>query len=175
MYADAASHFIHSAKPLLELPITFNQDIIPFELEQLESEWTKRDAYHFMATDPQGFEKSRQFLASFIVIRKSPGSVNFIKQYLKYCCNPNILTDLENICGLENYPGFRGHRHDQSVFSLLCKKYGLEGFRDPSQWGNSQASRFSNSNYPQILEHTRQASPEQAGLLYKIKLFLFPK
>lgn len=175
MYADAASYFIGSAKPLLELTATFHQDIIPFELEQPESEWAKRDAYHFMNADQQGFEKSRQFLASFIVIRKSPGSVNFIKQYLEYCCNPNILTDLENVCGLENYPGFRGHRHDQSVFSLLCKKHGLQSFRDPSQWGNNQTSRFSNSNYPQILEHTRQPSPKEAGLPYKIKRFLFPK
>ncbi|MBU3621127.1 hypothetical protein [Polynucleobacter sp. CS-Odin-A6] len=175
MYADAASHFIHSANPLLELPATYKQDIIPFELDLPESAWTKRDAFVYMNADAMGFQETRQFLASFIVIRKSAFSMRFMAEYLEYCCNPNILTDLDNLCGLPNYPGFTAHRHDQSVFSLLCKKYQLQGFRDPSQWGNSQASQFSNSSYPQIMEHTRQQSPKQAKLLFKLKRFMFPK
>jgi len=175
MYTDSASHFIHSAAPLLALPKRFGQDIIPFELELLESRWTKRDAFVYMDADQRGFEKSRQFLASFIVIRKSVFSIQFIEQYLHYCTNPNILTDLDNICKLPNYPDFASHRHDQSIFSLLCKKYGLQGFRDPSQWGNSRIAEYSNSDYPQILEHTRQKSPKQAELNYKIKRFFFPK
>lgn len=175
MYADAASHFIRSANPLLELPVTCQQDIIPFELDHLEGAWTKRDAFFYMNADAMGFQETRQFLASFIVIRKSAFSMQFMNEYLEYCCNPKILTDLENLCGLPNYPGFTAHRHDQSVFSLLCKKYQLQGFRDPSQWGNSQASRFSNSSYPQILEHTRQKSPKQAKFFYRLKRFLFPK
>ena len=175
MYTDSASHFIHSAAPLLALPKIFGQDIIPFELELPESRWTKRDAFVYMDADQKGFEKTRQFLASFIVIQKSAFSVQFIEQYLHYCTKPNILTDLDNICGLPNYPDFVSHRHDQSVFSLLCKKYGLQGFRDPSQWGNGRIAEYSNSDYPQILEHTRQKSPKQAKLSYKIKRFFFPK
>jgi hypothetical protein len=128
-----------------------------------------------MNADQKGFERTRQFLASFIVVRKSAFSIQFIEQYLQYCTNPNILTDLANVCGLPNYPDFVSHRHDQSVFSLLAKKYGLRGFRDPSQWGNSRISDYSNSDYPQILEHTRQKSPKQAKVAYKIKRFLFPK
>lgn len=175
MYADSSSHFIHSANSLLELPTIYRQDIIPFELDLFENAWTKRDAFVYMNADAMGFQETRQFLASFIVIRKSAFSMQFMNEYLKYCCNPKILTDLENLCGLPNYPGFTAHRHDQSVFSLLCKKYQLQGFRDPSQWGNSQTSRFSNSSYPQILEHTRQKSPKQAKLFYRLKRFLSPK
>jgi hypothetical protein len=175
MYADSASHFINSAIPLLNLPAAFHQDIIPFELELPESAWTKRDTFFYMGIDGRGFEQSRQFLASFIVIRKSATSIQFAQEYLHHCCNPNILTDLENSCGLPNYPGFKAHRHDQSVFSLLCKKYSLQGFRDPSQWGNSRIAKYANSDYPQILEHTRQKSPKQAKFFYKIKRFFFPK
>ena len=175
MYADSASHFIHSADSLLNLTNAYGQDIIPFELELTEGAWTKRDAFVLMDADQQSFEKSRQFLASFIVIRKSAFSVQFIKEYLHCCCNPNILTDLKNVCGLPNYPEFTAHRHDQSVFSLLSKKYGLQGFRDPSQWGNNRMSEYTNSNYPQILEHTRQKSPKQAKPLYRLKRFFFPK
>jgi hypothetical protein len=175
MYADSASHFIHSAAPLLELPQQFGQDIISFELELQESAWTKRDTFFYMDADQKGFERKKQFLASFIVIRKSAFSIRFMEQYLEYCTNPHILTDLDNTCGLPNFPDFNSHRHDQSVFSLLCKKYGLQGFRDPSQWGNSRIPEYPNSEYPQILEHTRQKSPKQTKLSNKIKRLFFPK
>lgn len=125
--------------------------------------------------DAMGFQETNQCLASFIVIRKSAMSMQFMREYLDYCCNPKILTDLDNLCGLPNYPGFTAHRHDQSIFSLLCKKYQLQGFRDPSQWGNNQKGQFFNSSYPQIMEHTRQKSPKQAKLLYRIKRLLLPK
>jgi hypothetical protein len=175
MYADAASHFVQSANVLLGLPATYKQDVIPFALDLPEGAWTKRDAFIYMNADEMGFQETHQFLASFIVIRKSDFSMRFMKEYLEYCCNPKILTDVDNVYGLPNYPGFTAHRHDQSVFSLLCKKYQLQGFRDPSQWGNSQINQFTNSSYPQILEHTRQKSPKQAKLLYRIKRFVLPK
>ena len=175
MYTDSASHFIAPATPLFQLLETSNQDLIPFALESPEACWTKRDAFVFMDCDHQGFEKTPQRLASFILARKSSRCIAFFEEYLHFCCNPHILTDLENTCGLPNYPGFQGHRHDQSVFSLLTKKHHLEVFRDPCQWGNSQINQFSNSPYPQLIEHTRQRLPKQAKLSYKIKRFFFPK
>lgn len=175
MYTDSASHFIAPASPLLLLPESENQDVIPFALEHPEAHWTKRDAFILMDCDDQGFEKSSQRLASFIVARKSQSSIAFFREYLRYCTNSQILTDLENSCGLPNYSGFRDHRHDQSIFSLLTKKYDLKVFRDPCQWGNSQISQFTNSPYPQLIEHTRQRSPKQAKLSYQIKRFFFPR
>lgn len=175
MYADSASHFIQPADPLFVLPALIGQDVIPFSLDLPEAHWTKRDAFVLMDCDRQGFEQRPQRLASFILARKSAQSVAFFQEYLSYCSDPRILTDIQNTCGLPDYAGFRDHRHDQSVFSLLSKKLGLSAFRDPSQWGNSQMSIFPNSNYPQLIEHTRQKSPKQATLTHKLKRFFFPK
>lgn len=175
MYTDSASHFISSAAPLFSLLEQFNQDVIPFELDLPESAWTKRDAYILLDADNSGFELSPQRLASFILIRKSVLSIQFCKEYLNFCTNENALTDMDNICGKPNYHDFVCHRHDQSIFSLLSKKYGLQAFRDPSQWGNHRKDSYTNSNYPQIIEHTRQKNPKQAKLSYKIKRFFFPK
>lgn len=175
MYADSASHFVKPLTPLFNLIESGEQDVIPFSLELPEANWTKRDAFVLMGCDTQGFEKSSQRLASFILTRKSEKSLAFFKEYLDYCTDPQILTDSDNICGAPNYDGFREHRHDQSIFSLLTKKYALEVFRDPCQWGNSHVKKFSNSPYPQLIEHTRQKSPKQARLSYQIKRFLFPK
>lgn len=174
MYADSASYFTSSASPLFSLPERFGQDIIPFELELPESAWSKRDAFILLGAE-NGFELSSQRLASFMLFRKSASSIQFCQEYLYHCTNENALTDLDNIYGKPNYPDFVAHRHDQSIFSLLSKKYGLQAFRDPSQWGNSRKDLYLNSNYPQIIEHTRQKNPKQAKFTYKIKRFLFPK
>jgi hypothetical protein len=175
IYADSGSHFIHNAKEIAILPEIFNQDVIPFEMELPESSWTKRDAFVLMNADSFSFEKSNQRLASFMVIKKSPLSMKFIDEYLAYCCNERIITDIPNTCGLPNYQDFKEHRHDQSVFSLLSKKYGLTAFRDPSQWGNPRIAEFKNSPYPQIIEHTRHKVPKHAKLSYRIKRFFWKK
>jgi hypothetical protein len=175
MYADSASHFISSAAPLFSLSAQFNQDVIPFELELPESAWTKRDTFIALDADEKGYELSPQRLASFILLRKSTMSLQFCQDYLNYCTNEQALTDTTNIYGKPNYDNFESHRHDQSIFSLLTKKYGLQAFRDPSQWGNNRKHLYTNSDYPQIIEHTRQKNPKQAKLSYKIKRFFFPK
>jgi hypothetical protein len=175
IYADSGSHFIRNAIELGTLPDKFNQDVISFEMELPESSWTKRDAFVLMGCDDFGFEKSNQRLGSFMVIKKSPMSLKFVDEYLAYCCDERIITDIPNTCGLSNYPDFKEHRHDQSVFSLLSKKYGLTTFRDPSQWGNSRIAEYKNSPYPQLIEHTRHKIPKNAKLKYRIKRFLFGK
>jgi hypothetical protein len=35
-----------------------------------------------------------------------------------------LITDLPSTCGLPEFPDFKSHRHDQSLFSLLYKKHG---------------------------------------------------
>ena len=173
-YSDSAAHFIQPIDHIKKLPWDFEQDIIPFELELPESDWTKRDAFKILNLDGFGYEKTNQRLASFIFLRKTEFTRHFINEYLNYCCNEQVLTDLPNLCGASNFEGFKEHRHDQSIFSLLTKKYSLSPFRDPSQWGNPRVNEFNNSKYPQIIEHTRQKSPKQAKLYYKIKHWIFP-
>ncbi len=166
-YCDAASHFIHSAKPLLELPALFNQDVIPFELDLIERQFTKERCAQIMGLDGNSYELTKQRLASYFVIRKSPMSVEFMQEFLKFACNYEVISDAKP--DEPNYADFVSHRNDQSIFSLLTKKYGLQAFRDPSQWGNKQQTHYPNSSYPQIIEHTRQASPKQARWYYQLK------
>ena len=48
----------------------------------------------------------------------------FLSEYLYYAQDKRIITDDPNELGVSNYEGFRDHRHDQSILSLLTKKYG---------------------------------------------------
>src|SRR5699024_603854 len=51
---------------------------------------------------------------------------------------PYLFTDDDNKLGKKNYEDFIDTRHNQSVLSVLSKKYGIPAFRNPSQWGWGQ-------------------------------------
>lgn len=77
--------------------------------------------------------------------------MSFVSEWLTYAQDSRIITDDKNIFGLDNYPGFRGHRHDQTILSLLAKKWGLTIYADPSQWGSGSNNR----PFPTIFNHHR--------------------
>ena len=142
------------------------QEIIVFELPYIERVWTKRDAFILMDCDNPKYSESKQRLNSFSLWKKSRYTIDFINEFLYYAQDERLITDLENQCGYPNYPGFKEHRYDQSIFSLLTKKYDLEVYRDPSQLGNSVKQFYPNSNYEQLIIHTRK---RKESLLHKVK------
>ena len=155
-YSDSGSYFLRSIDPLIQVGVEGRQDLICFQLHGLiEQEWTKRDAFVLMDCDGPAYASTMQRLASFSLWRKSAFTVHLINEYLRYAQDERILTDVENRCGLENYPGFKDHRHDQSVFSLLTKKHGLIPHRDPSQWGDGAKPFYPDSPYDTLIAHTR--------------------
>lgn len=168
MYSDSASYFIHSANTLFDLLDTHNQDIIPFELEFLEKEWTKRDAFLLCNINEDIIKDSRQRCGSPIIIRNSDFSKSFFKEFLQISCDQRAITDQPNVLGKPNFSNFKNHRHDQSIFSLLTKKHGLSAFRDPSQWGNQFANYYKESKYPQIVNLTRRRFPNR---LHRLNLY----
>ena len=157
-YCDSGSYFIKPITPLIELSLDTGHDIISFELPHLERVWTKRDAFILMDCDSRKYSESKQRLASFSLWKKSGFTMDFINENLNYAQDERVITNLKNQCGYRNYPGFREHRHDQSIFSLLLKKHDLPVYRDPSQLGNDVKQFYPNSNYEQLISHTRKRS-----------------
>lgn len=156
-YCDSGAYFHSPIYPIINISLKTGQDIIPFELTLIEKIWTKRDAFVLMDCDNTKYTDSNQRLAGFILFRKSKFTLNFVDEYLFYAQDERIITDNENTCGLPNYPEFKNHRHDQSIFSLLTKKYDLEAYRDPSQWGNDCRKIYPNSDgYDQLIESNRK-------------------
>jgi hypothetical protein len=154
-YCDAGACFIRPVAPLVDLFEPAGQDVLPFELEQPERIWSKRDAFVLLGCDCSKFTEERQRLASYSLWRVSAQSRALATELLWLAQDERLLTDVPNTCGLPNHPGFIEHRHDQSIFSLLTKKYGLKAWRDPSQSGNQALLRHPDSTYPQIIWHTR--------------------
>lgn len=153
-YCDSGAYFVNSISPLIQIISDNRQDIMPFELMYLEKNWTKRDAFILMDCDKPDYSESKQRLGGFILFRKSEFTMDFMRDFLRYSQDERIITDSENQLGYPNYPYFRENRHDQSIFSLLTKKYNLDAFRDPCQWGNDRIACYANSAYGQIIEST---------------------
>jgi len=161
IYVDSGCCFIKKIDYLTDLLETTGQDIVPFEVQHLEGEWSKRDAFVLMGLDGCGFEKTRQRLSGFIVIKNTQFSQNFFSEFLLLAQDIRIVSDYPNVCGKMNFSGFQCNRHDQTVFSLLSKKYKLEACRDPSQWGNPEVKMYPNSPYPQVIDLTRNPNPRR--------------
>jgi len=154
-YCDSGAEFVDSVEPLLSLSTSKSQEIMTFELVHPEYKYTKRDVFKILDCDNQSFIESKQRLASYILFRKSARVINFANEWLHYCTDERLITDSPNVFGLNNFEGFVDHRHDQSIFSLLAKKYQLEPFRDPSQYGSTLIDQYSNSPYNQLINSTR--------------------
>ena len=161
VYTDSGSAFVNKIQFLIDCMNRGNSDIMVFAIAQIEKYYTKRDAFILMECDSEQFADTPQICSGYMIFRKTEKTCQFVEDYLKYVQDRRIVTDEPNELGVPNYRGFIENRHDQSVLSLLSKKYGIKPFRDPSEWG-TDFSKFSEeinkrSQYPQIIESHRNS------------------
>ena len=99
---------------------------------------TKRDCFVLMNCDAPLYHRSTQCEAGVITVCKTPKTIEFIQEWLRYCLDRRIVSDDANTCGLPNLPGFIDHRHDQSILTNLAVKHGIEfnGDMDDRIWFN---------------------------------------
>ena len=154
MYSDSGISFIKNIDEIVNIMDSTNEKLLLFELEDIHpnKRWTKRDCFFFMGLDKEPYLSKNQFLASYILMRKNDFVINFINGWLNYAKDYRIITDSPNECGLPNYQEFVDHRHDQSILSLLGRKYNIKNIPDISQFGNGRQVTS------QILNHHRNRS-----------------
>lgn len=136
IYIDSGAYFIRSAKYLTDMIDSTGQDILCFELGNLfEKQYTKPDVFVRMGLNEDKYKDTCQRLATIIVCKKTGFTVSFFKEYLELAQNEEIIFDDNPERSKKECPAFVSHREDQSIYSLLTKKYQLKGYRNPSQWG----------------------------------------
>ena len=69
-------------------------------------------------------KNSNQVWAGFILLRKSFTPIRFITEWLTYSQDFRITSDSPSRI-IANDPTFIENRHDQTVLSILCKKWGI--------------------------------------------------
>lgn len=136
VYSDSGIEIIASIDPLLRICKEDSPILLFGNGDHMNSMWTKRDCFILMDCDSEVYWRSPQCDAAFALFRKCALSLQFVEEWLYYCRDSRILTDLPNTCGRRDLPDFIQHRWDQSVLSLLAQKYRLPLYRMPTQFGN---------------------------------------
>ncbi len=123
IYADAGLYYLSDVKAFIRKATEQGAWLICQETGFPEKQYTKRDAFVYMNMDAPVYIDAIQRAATLVIIKKCKKSYEFLQEWIKYASDSQIITDDPNTCGKENYEGFIENRHDQSVFSLLTKKY----------------------------------------------------
>jgi hypothetical protein len=173
-YSDAGAMFIRKVDHLIAAMDRAEVDVMSFELPLPELQWTNSRTFQVMGCESDAYRWTNQRNGAFMLFRKTPYATSFVEEFLSWCTDASIVTDASNEIARD--PFSITHRHDQSIFSLLCKRRGLPAFRDCSDYGIRPRqyltprrfyyeNRYDNSPYPVITLHFRRANPR----LYRIK------
>lgn len=88
--------------------------------DSVERLWTKADTLaHFGVLNNSAVFNSQQYFGGYFFLRKTPASVALVQRWLDTFRTPQLVNDAPSV--LPNFHRFRGHRHDQSVWSVLRK------------------------------------------------------
>lgn len=134
-YADSGSRFIKQIDPILEKIKKSNKGVSVFEMSgnHKENEYCRKQVAQEVVGCDKSIMESDQNMASFVGIRNCAESKDIIYKWLILCEKEHLITDLP--VQEDEFPMFKGHRHDQTLLSLLSKKLNLDTIADPSQWG----------------------------------------
>ena len=100
-----------------------NNDILVFSQPLLEKEWTKGDVFAALNVyhDKQICE-TPQFLGGLFMLKKTVRTVGLVDRWIELNdLKKELITDKRST--IPNKEGFKEHRHDQSIFSVLVKTY----------------------------------------------------
>ena len=98
-------------------------DMWLYRTDFLEKFYTKRDTFILLGADSPFYTETKQFNAAIQIYKKSQFTEIFLEELLYYSQDKRIITDDPNTLLLPNLEGFIDHRHDQSILSILTKKF----------------------------------------------------
>lgn len=106
-------------------------------------EWTKMDT--LLALGVTSYEKRLpQHLGGVHITHNCAKVRAFIQEWRNLCENYALIDDV-NHSSSRNAPGFRDHRHDQSIFSILFLRHGGLSLMDETWWEPNWDAK---KNYP---------------------------
>lgn len=179
-YVDSGAYFINTMDFLIREMEKCNISLMSFSIPFKELQYSKRDILEFFNVWESRKELGDQRLAGFILLKKCDKTIRFINEFLEIATKDSLITDSPSLHQPEDV-NFIENRHDQSIFSLLCKKYNIPDFRDPSEYGiypilyHTKSTWLNDykpsmdSDYPQILALHRK---KKVNLLVRLDAYL---
>lgn len=97
---------------------------------------TKEEVFTSLNISDNKIRESFLVDAAFMMFCKNNSSISFVNHWLNLCTQEILLTDLPDQKIENKVSPYFGHRHDQSILSVLAAQWGIELFRCPTQTGN---------------------------------------
>lgn len=92
------------------------------EIQYPNYAYTKRDTLITLDVDREPFLSMTQVMGGALAIRNDSIGRMFVTDWLTCCLNPDLLLDTPSKLGPE-HDGFKAHRCDQSILTILMRKY----------------------------------------------------
>ena len=89
-----------------------------------EKNWNKMDLILHLNANSSEFIETPQRQAGAQLLYVCDKTRRLVNEWYETACNYHLIDDSPSIA--KNCDGFREHRHDQSIFSLLTKKYNIK-------------------------------------------------
>jgi len=117
-------------------------------------QWVKRECFQCMGLDEEQFWNGPSAVCRFMVFEKDANGIaeeflgsgmtqQFLDEWQRHCLDHNCQTfdndpaiQLPGPVGDGPEYGFREHRTEQAIYSLLCQKYGRRLYREACAFGN---------------------------------------
>lgn len=151
IYADAGGFYykgdVHIVTDIMEAR---NQWLLVQDQPFLEKHYTKRDTFLIMNCDTPFYTDGFQCMGGLFIIKKCDVGNQFLNEWLAYCQNYAAISNAGNICGKPDYEGFVAHRNDQSIFSILRRRYGIKSFDSITQGGKYEIMYYHRTRYGHI-------------------------
>lgn len=149
VYADAGCFMNKDGKArLLEYfdILNTNESIgnISFQMIHLEELFTKMDILDYYDAKDESIMKTGQIIGGVFILRKCQHTMELIDKWYDGCCQYHLIDGSPGT--LPNIPFYDATRNDQSIFSVIRKKYGTIYLPDETWFG----PRWSHDgkNYP---------------------------
>lgn len=120
---------------------------VAFQLQdQPEIHWNKMDTILAIRGRVDDVLESNQLVGGILVLNRSSETIELIQKWCNVSTaeNYHFVDDTPSIA--DNHPAFRGHRHDQSIWSLLVKGSKFAILRDETYFPESW--KLEGRNYP---------------------------
>jgi len=106
--------------------------IVSFQMTHVEKKWTKMDIFNYL--DAHEYLETGQLVGGIFMIRKCEHSVHLVNTWYETCHLYDLINDSPS--NSSNHPDFIENRHDQSVWSIIRKKYGTTIINDETYFEN---------------------------------------
>lgn len=140
LYLDSQAIFVSDPSPLFD-QCAGRGGVLLFHQRKCGHKnftWTKRDAFVLMHADFKKYTHGDNLVAGTQLYQHTTKAIEFLAEMLHWCANHQVISDEDNVTG-KNYPGFRDHRHDQSILSILAIRYQIDPVNDITEWGRGYA------------------------------------